>query len=180
MVLSSEDAERFYNLWFPLLDYVNKQKGISTKLRNIRRKKNLDPNEVVKVAEALWADPSVIDDYLKNTRDEISERDRELIRSWKRRVSGQFIVERILKKGAILLSDDKVYQVSGIMSSWDELLRFTRCPAIIEATLIPFENVIIPDGLLHFFDVAFGPGSRELFRDEYMSAKESGKIIRQL
>ena len=36
MTLDKNDAELFYELWLPLLDYVNKKYGVNTNLKNIR------------------------------------------------------------------------------------------------------------------------------------------------
>lgn len=143
MKLSEEDGKRFYDLWLPLLDYVNEKRGVNSKLRDIRLEDHLDPNEVKEVSDVLWADVDLIDECLSCVKD-IADDDRELISSWKRCVSGRFILERILKKGAILISveDEKVYQVSGIVSTWDEMFGNARLPLMIQATLIPFEDVI--------------------------------------
>ena len=181
MKLTKENGKRFYDLWLPLLDYVNEQRGVNSKLRDIRLADNLDPNEVKEVSDVLWADVGLIDEYLKDVH-EIAERDRELIKSWKRCVSGRFILERILKKGAILISaeDEKTYQVSGIISTWDEMFVYARLPLMIQATLIPFENVIISDGLIQTYNVIIGGNMARTFKDTYMTAKENGMIHRQL
>ena len=80
----------------------------------------------------LWADDDLIDEYL-NYIEDITDHDRELILSWKCCITGRFVLERILKNGAILISaeDGEVYQVSGIISTWDEMFGYARLPLII-------------------------------------------------
>lgn len=181
MKLSDENGKRFYDLWLPLLDYVNGKRGVNSKLRDIGLDDHLDPNEVKEVSDALWADVNLIDEYLSCVRD-LSDDDRELISSWKRCVSGRFILERILKKGAMLISveDEKVYQVYGILSTWDEMFGYARLPLMIQATLIPFEDVIISDGLIQTYNVIIGGNMTRLFKDTYLTAKKAGMIQRQL
>lgn len=181
MKLSEDEGKRFYDLWLPLLDYVNEKRNINSRLRDIRHADYLDPNEAKEVSDALWADVGLIDKYLKKITD-ISDSDRGLIMSWKRCVSGRFILERILKKGAILISteDEEVYQVSGIVSTWEEMFGYARLPQMIQATLIPFEDVIISDGLIRTYNTIIGGNMARSFKDVYMAAKKSGMIRRRL
>ena len=181
MRLSDNDGKRFYDLWLPLLDYVNEKRGVNSTLRDIRLSDYLDPNEVKEVSDVLWSDVSLIDEYLKSAED-IENNDRELIQNWKRCISGRFILERILKKGAILISgeDEKVYQVSGIISTWDEMFGFARLPLMIQATLIPFGDVIISDGLVQTYNIIIGGNMAKSFKETYMVAKKSGLIYHQL
>ena len=157
------------------------KKGVNSKLKDIRLADHLDPNEVNEVSEVLWADVDLIDEYLSRVKD-MADDDRKLISSWKRCVSGRFILERILKKGAMLISveDEKVYQVSGIISTWDEMFGYARLPLMIQATLIPFENVIISDGLIQTYNVIIGGNMARSFKDTYMTAKKAGLIHTQL
>ena len=67
------------------------------------------------MADALWSNVEVIDAYLKeNTK--LPEDKQVIVRGWKRRIQGTFMMERHLKKGTIFISmeDEKVYQVSGM------------------------------------------------------------------
>ena len=181
MRLSEEDGKHFYDLWLPLLDYVNEKRGVNSKLRDIRLADYLDPNETKEVADVLWTNIGLIDEYLSEIED-MSDRDKELILSWKRCVCGRFILERILKKGAMLISaeDERVYQVSGIVSTWDEMFGYARLPLIIQATLIPFEDVIISDGLVQTYNVIIGGNMARSFKDVYMEAKKNNRICSQL
>lgn len=181
MKLSEKDGKRFYDLWLPLLDYVNEKRGVNSSLRDIQLTDHLDPNEVKEVSDVLWADVGLIDEYLKDA-DGISVIDRELISSWKRCVSGRFVLERILKKGAMLISveGDEVYQVSGIVSTWDEMFGWARLPLMIRATLIPFEDVIISDGLIQTYNVIIGGNMARTFKDTYMAAKKNCTLHKKL
>ena len=72
MTLSQEDGQLYYKLWLPLLDYVNGKYQVSSQLKNIATAKVLDPEEVKKVANTLWSDETIIDEYLKE-REELPE-----------------------------------------------------------------------------------------------------------
>ena len=71
--------------------------------------------DVKEIANRLWEDVSIIDEYLKECEN-LPEEHKEIVRSWKRRIKGKFMMERHLKKGTIFISmeNEEVYQVSGI------------------------------------------------------------------
>ena len=88
------------------------------------------------------------------------------------------MMERHLKKGTIFISmeNEEVYQVSGIVSSWEEMLFGAPMPLILEATFMPFRDVIISDGLIIPYNIIIGGGMKRMFKDIYMDAKKNGSI----
>lgn len=181
MTLSTEDAALFYKLWLPLLDYVNRKYKVNKKLRRMAEAKSLDPEEVKKVADRLWDNVEVIDDYLSE-QTEMPEEHKKIISGWKRCVRGRFIMERHLKKGTIFISmeNEEVYQVSGIVSSWEEMFCGAPLPIILEAAMIPFQDVIISDGLVMPYNIIIGRTMAGELKDVYLNAKKAGKIHRTL
>ena len=181
MTLSHEDGQLFYKLWLPLLDFVNKKYKINSKLKSIATAKSLDPADVKEVADKLWSSVAIIDEYLKENVN-LPEEHKEIVRSWKRRINGKFIMERHLKKGTIFISlqNEEVYQVSGIISSWEEMFYGAPMPLMIEATFMPFRDVIISDGVVMPYNIFIGSGMKRTFKDVYMAAKRNGQIHNSL
>ena len=176
MVLSKEDAELFYKLFFSLLNYINNKFKINNEIQKLYYGKSVDPRAVKEIADRLWENTELIDEYL--TEEKLPEEHKNIILGWKKRISGKFIVERHLKKGTIFIQAEnrEVYLVSGIISSWDEMLCGIPLPVIITAVLIPFRNVIISDGLVSVSNIFFGKNLRSEFKDIYLSAKKTGNI----
>lgn len=91
------------------------------------------------------------------------------------------LMERHLKKGTVFISEDeKVYQVSGIISSWEEMFFGVSLPLFMKATFIPFRDVIISDGLVIPYNITIGTNMKKQFRDVYMKAKKTDSVIRSL
>lgn len=178
MTLSKEDAELFYELWFPLLDFVNEKLDIEPDMGKIQGAEHTGPAKVKKIANALWGDTKLIDKYLRNYGEKISEENQVIIKSWKRKIEGKFILERNLKAGSIFISanTNKVYLVKGIISSWEEMFFYRSPPIMLEAVLIPFKDTIITDGLVMPYNISFGGGYSGEFREIYMEAKKGGRI----
>ena len=176
MRLKTEDAGLFYKLFLPLLDFVNETYHVTVESVHFEGE-SVDPRDALDVARFLWERTWIIDDYLAAVQ--LPDDEREILESWKRCIFGTFIVERHLKKGSVFISadDNSVYLVNGIFSSWEEMLQDTPLPVILQATLLPFKNVIISDGLISVQPVRFGRNIAVDFKETYMIAKRSGTLI---
>ena len=110
----------------------------------------------------------------------MSEEHISIVRRWKKVVHGKFVVERHLKNGSILIScdeDGSVYRVRGIYSSWREMMGRLPMPQIVETSLIPFQNVIIHNGIVMPYGVCLGKNMADQAKYMYMNAKEHKRII---
>ena len=87
-------------------------------------------------------------------------------------------MDRHLKKGSVLISVDnnEVYVVKGIYSSWREILEGYPMPQIVEATLIPFRDSIIHDGIVAPYGVCLGRNMSEQSKQTYLAAKSNGNL----
>ncbi len=182
MILSPEDGQLYYKLWLPLLDYVNKKYKVNPNLRKMETARSLDPNKVKEVADKLWENVSIIDEYLQSAGRNLPEEHKEIIRSWKRSVHGHFLMERHLKKGTIFISmeTEEVYQAIGITSEWEEMFHGAPMPLILRAAFMPFKDVIISDGLMIVLPVKVGGNMKKTFKEIYMDAKRNGRIHKSM
>lgn len=178
MTLNKEDAKLFYDLWFPLLDFVNEKFAVNPHMAKIHGAKTSNPNKVKEVANVLWDNIQIIDEYLEWHGTALSNENRSIIEGWKRRFGDDFILERHLKSGSVFISahTNEVFLVSGIISSWEEIFYYRSPPIMLNAVLIPFQNVIISDGLVLPYNASFGKGYSSGFKDIYMTAKKSSSI----
>ena len=177
-VLPEEDRKRFFRLFLPLLDHTNRKLKIN-QLRPLEGPAAMNTGAAMQVAEALWADPSLIDAFLLEQGNAFSHQEQEILRDWKGCVRGRFIVERHLKKGSIMISmeNGSVYLVRGIQSSLEEMFSRYSLPLLVEASLLPYKGVIITDGLMGIMDVVLGGGVKKQLKDAYTAAKRQNRII---
>ena len=78
------------------------------------------------------------------------------------------------------MENSQVYQVSGIIDSFEEMFFWQPLPIMLSATLIPFRDVIITDGLIMSYNVQMGEGIKRMLKETYMTAKKNGIIHRTL
>lgn len=96
MTLSSDDGKLYYQLWLPLLDYVNQKYGVNKKVNNMAGAKRLEPAEVKEISDRLVDDLSVIDEYLMNNQ-QLPEENRKIIEGWKKVSEEDLLLNGILK-----------------------------------------------------------------------------------
>lgn len=181
MTLSEEDGKLYYELWLPLLDFINQKYGVNKKVKKMAGAKSLDPTDVKAVSDKLCENTSVIDEYLLVCKD-MPDEHRRIIKSWKRCIKGRFIIERHLKSGSILISvrDEKVYRVGGIISSIEEMFYYAPMPLMVEATLMPFRDIIITDGLITPYNIIMGGNIKRQLKEIYMNAKRNERLLKSL
>ena len=174
MRLERSDAELFYRLWFPLLDFVNRKYHVRPETETIDQEQGVDARDAKAIADYLWSHPAVLVEYLAVA--ELPKEYAQIVAGWKRCKPGRYILERHLKKGSVFISaeDGAVYMVKGLFSTWEEMLG--GCPVLLDAVLIPFLDSIISDGLVVPYHIYFGKGAREDFKEVYMTAKKKQSI----
>ena len=174
MRLEQSDAELFYQLWFPLLDFVNRKYRVCPRAGRIDQTHGVDGRDAKAIADYLWSHIAVIEEYLAAA--ELPNEYAQIVAGWKQCKPGRYILERHLKKGSVFISaeDGTVYMVKGLFSTWAEMLG--ESPVLLDAVLIPFRGSIISDGLVVPYRIRFGKEATEDFKEMYMNAKRNHTI----
>ena len=181
MKLSKADADLFFRLMWGLQFYVNRQRQILPEVGSVEDYIALPLEDKAKVRSTLWENPDLIDAYVAENPDGLAAEELEIVRQWKRSVPGTFQIFRYLKKHTIFIGDDsRVYGVLGLYDSLEEVLYGRKLPVMVQAVLLPFKGKIVYDGMLSGYNIYFGRGIRSSLNEEYMTAKQQGRIITTL
>lgn len=183
MILRSEQAEYFYRLWIPLLDFVNRNRKIDKNLYGMTSPKGLPIETVRKFRDALWEDRKLLDEYARQNPNHLSATDLEIVAGWKNAVCDSFAVLRHLKSGSIFLPmhrSDKAYIVCGIYSTWEEMFRGVPLPQVIDTVLLPFGDRIIYDSIIVSPHVRLGGNIKRSLEDQYRNIKAAGGVYKSL
>ena len=121
MPLTSSQVERFYDIWFPLLRFVNREKGVIN--QKLLASNSFNPEDAAVVRDALWSDVSLLESFINENDTTLSDADIALVRSWRFKKSGTFIIAKHLKNSSIFVSGENsdnevpdVYSVVGLVS----------------------------------------------------------------
>lgn len=177
MKLLEEDCLRFYNIWFNLLDYTNTKYKVTPNIKDLAHSTGINAEDISPLRDRLWMDNVILDEIVATNPFQFSEADISIVNSWRNRVSGKFILLKHLKNYSILLSNDNIYGVIGIVSPFAEMFPSFVLPLMVEAVLLPFEGKIIYDSLLTKYPVSFGGGAKKGFQEEYRELKSKLGIV---
>ena len=135
--------------------------------------------DAFKIRDALWSSPEFLRGFVETNPAGLTEEDLALAASWERRISGDFIIMKHLKKHSVfLLNSNKLvaFGVLGLMSPLDEVLPYSP-PVMVKAVLLPFEGKITYDGLVSPYSIHFGGSIRRDFTQSLRTAMELNGLI---
>jgi len=175
MKLTPEQADRFYAIWWPLLSYVNDRRRLFPGRPAATDRAPLTFKEALPLRAALWADESLREAFVAENPAGLVAADLATVASWKHRVAGMFTVWKHYKKHSIFLHDREAFAVLGLRSTLEEIMPMPP-PMWVDAVLLPFDGVIVIDGLMTSQNVLLGPGIRRGLKEEYDDAIERGAV----
>lgn len=180
MKLSKQEVELFYKLMWALQFYANKKLRIYPKLKSIHDYIESDIETKAEVRNAIYQNIELIDSFIHENPQDFSEQNLTIISYWKNYISGDFIIERLLKKHTIFIQDDNVFEVQGLSQGFDEITYNYSLPVSVNTVILPFKNKIIYDGLLGYRNITFGGGIKRNLKETYMRAKQNNRIVNRL
>lgn len=172
----------FFALYHPLMYFVALDAGLvpgdepfSTFLRRAVASRQ-------EIRDAFVRDVAVADRFIATTPN-LSSQDAAQIRAWRdHHVSAQFIVAKYAKEEAIFVTaaDPPVaYQVRPLMTPFRELFG-PELPVITTTLLLPFQNIILADGIYSTLPVQFGAGWRRSLKAALREIDADGGPIQSL
>jgi len=182
MNLPYEDATLFFKLRWSLLAYVNRRLEIIPTLTANQDFSKRPITQTIQVRDALHKQPELLEDYVATNPDDLPAAELAIVASWRHGTHGDFYVMRYLKPYTVLMGG-KPLRLYGVLSLYDPLEVVTQgapLPIYVRATLLPFRDRIVYDGILNFYNVLFGGGISASLNGDYRRLKEQEGIIEQL
>ena len=161
--------------------FVNQELKIRPEIGSLEDYIALPSQEKIDIRDRLWAEASIIDDYVSKNPDGLTGDDLAVVRRWKGFISGNFHIFRYLKGHTIFIGEgSSVYAVISITEPFQEVLHGHPTPINVEAVLLSFKGRIVYDGMLKMYPIFFGKNIKAELNDTYMRAKQNGRVITTL
>ena len=143
MVLTRLQRRRFYSLLDKLTLYANEQLEVlpENELR-ADGERELDEQAQGRILRKLWQRPELIDSYVDENPDGLSAGEVSLLSSWRDGLSGTFIVDAFPDGKVRFIAGGCGFDVVGISQEPVVLVDY-YLPCAVQATLIPFDGVIV-------------------------------------
>ncbi|MDH7486450.1 MAG: hypothetical protein QHJ81_09280 [Anaerolineae bacterium] len=183
MNLSTEDTQLFYKLRWALLAYANRHLKVIPQATTAEKVGKQPVALLARLRDALHAKPELLEGFVAENPERLSPQELAIVASWRHCVSGDFYIMRHLKPYTVFMSGKGPAHLYGVLGLYDPLEAVTGgapLPILVQATLLPFRDHIIYDGILSFYRITFGRGIRTSLNQKYNRLKESEGIIEQL
>jgi hypothetical protein len=183
MRVSQDAAGNFIRLYLQLLHYAGQRREVLSSDMSLEDFIE-EPLELkVDCRDAIYTPSSLLDDFLAEQEGDLSTEEQNIVRAWKRYVSGRFIVLRHLKKHTIFLdsaSPTNAYGVLGLIDDLVEIFPKYVLPTFVETVLLPYEGVVVCDGLFRGYAITIGSNMRRGMNEDYKAIKDSERLITAL
>ena len=170
MHLTDRQLDRFFELLDGLIVFANERlhlvDGLSVPIVGDEAEM-----KAAYVCDNMWRHIEVLDEYLHLNPRKLRPADLEVIAGWRDALVGRFTLVRFERGRAILMNEAGLFAVAGLDD--DPQKRMPVCPDMVIATLLPFEGIIISDGLMYGDGIPFDEAeSRQLAEDLEQHAAE--------
>ena len=165
--LSSKDADLFYELYFAVLDFVNKKYSINNKLK-IYRGKGLDPNELSVIVDKFWSEKdSIIDEFCNKNPYKFNDEELEMVKNFKKGIRNMFIICDYLEDYTAVMGKDRCYMIKGLTCNIDEVIEYETLPAPTMMIIFPFKDVLVYDGMIATYPIKIGSAMEDMIMADY-------------
>ena len=114
MVLEPKERATFFSNWLGLFAFVNDKHKLVKGFGHPKKPVGIKAETLMKLRTKLWKNTRIIDEYIDSVWD-LSRDDIQILKGWKKKKKGTFILMRHLKKYSVFLDEgDSLYGVIGI------------------------------------------------------------------
>ncbi|MFN0051749.1 MAG: DUF6398 domain-containing protein [Planctomycetales bacterium] len=183
MQLPPQDVELLYKLRRSLTFFVNQRlRVIPDALSTPDDQVALPAEKRLKIRDALNDHLDLIDSFASENPFHLSDDELDIVRAWRHQVTGKFFVFRELKKHTVFLSATSpavAYGVVALTQPFEEVVG-PVLPVLTQTVLLPFQGMIVYDGLMNRFNITFGSGIRKSLNEDFKGAKARHGIVTSL
>ena len=179
--LLESDAKLFHKIMDSLLFFANKKLNIIKNCSSIQELHKNAIEKTIPIRKKVFSDTEIIDDYIKENPDRLSNDEMQILASWKKSLESDFMVVKYEKEFALFLHSklQREYGIKGITDSFKEKFK-GYSPIMIKIRLLPFKDDLIYDGIFFPYQITFGGGVRSSIKVEADSAIQKYGVITSL
>ncbi len=181
MKLDKEEKDLFFDLYFDLLFYTDRELDVINWEEEPSDLRGARCETLIKIREALFDNIKVLDSFIQENPADFSEDELDILSGWKDFVRGEFIVYKHLKNHTVFLESQSPYRAYGVLGLEEDIEEvIPHVPFLIESVLLPFKGKIVYDGLVNAYSVKFGSNMKKEIKENYLKAKSKFGLITSL
>ena len=171
MHLTDRQLDRFFDLLDGLIIFANERLHLVDGLR-LPIVGDEAEMKAAYVCDNLWRHTEVIDEYARLNPNRLRKADLDAVAAWRDVVVGKFTLVRFERGRAIMMNEAGLFAVAGLDD--DPEKRMPLCPDMVIAALLPFEGVIISDGLMYGDGIPFNEAEAKQMEESLKRHEPAG------
>jgi hypothetical protein len=182
MKLTEAECTLFFNLYHPLLLFINQQYQIIADVFTLDGLRKKSSEHLKSLRTVLINQPSLFDLFISTNPFHFLPHELEMINSWKKWLVGRFFIFRETNYYTVFLSNIRpirAYAVMALNAQFSKIFA-EPLPVYVETALLPFKDKIITDGIFSRFRLEFGGGFIRNLQKSYLEAIDNEGIITSL
>ncbi len=178
MTLPENEYYEYMTLHMQLLHFAGKNAGVIPKSMDFEKFVPLDMDAKYHCRQALYADNTNFEKYVAANESEMDPEQKNIVIGFNRCITGEFIILKCLPSYAIFMDTKStaIYAVKALGDPFNYLIK--SFPASVTATLLPFRNKIIYDGVLTAHtETSFDRNTIISLNEQYAKAKKGNRVV---
>ncbi len=177
--LEEREFHVFINLYTELLLFSGKRNGSIPQNMTMQKFRNLPVSKKSELREGMYESDDVFKAFLSQNEKKISKEEAGLVAGFNDYERGVFYVVGKTKEFFHLLGEKYTYGVKAISPSSRDLLEGDY-PLMINTVLLPFQDKIICDGLVSYYNLIFGKNTSASLKSQAAGSTAKFGIIQSL
>lgn len=189
--LSKHEVQNYYSCYNKLLTFVYGKYAKANKrpkkdaIFNIMENGTyfcdfelMNSGEISDVRDYFAKNPKIIDEYLSNEQDSLTQIELQIIKNFKNLLYDQFIIMESINNSEVLawsVKNKKIYLVYGLYDPIAEII--PSFPCIASLILLGYEDRIVYDGLMGVNNVEIGNNMLSNLIDEYKNLRDVNGVV---
>ena len=190
MILPVTQAARFFKLFDMVTVYAHRKLQV---VSDAELYDESDPRGIAEVAqretcEELWHNCGLLDDFVRDNPYNLQQRDLGIVDSWQDCLAATFFVSPLPSDAGALATkapsqpefsftyDNQTFVVSGLTKHLETM--FTRLPALVHTTLLPFEDKVVYAMFMSEMPVDMGDGFLKELNELLTDNIAAGNVVR--
>jgi hypothetical protein len=181
VLIPQDAADRFIQLYLKLMYYAGCERGVLP--ASMSPDEFMDTSMAMKgrCRDAIYEPSPMFEQFLQANGSGLSDEERALVSMWARHhVRGMLVILMHRKEHTVFLDTQlpaRAYGALGLTSELSKMFPSQHLPVLVETVLLPYEGVVVCDGLVALHSIMIGPNMTRDMKDQYRDLKKEGQVI---
>lgn len=180
MRLKEKEYYEYLNIHPKLLHYAGIKNNLLPKDTLLEDFMNSSAQEKFPVRESLYENINLVNQYINEKANELSEAQKDILLQFKHFKKGTFYIMKMTEKETLFMDDDYVYSVLALNDPFIYFFQNRSIPIMVETVLLPYNGKIIYDGIISNYPIHIGRTMASGLKNEFNMKKGTNGIIKTL